>query len=239
MNILCIGNSFSVDATKYLHQIARSDNFELDITDLYIGGCPLDLHFRNMLSEKDAYCLDINGNITSFKVSLKEALINRNWDYITIQQVSHNSPRYETFQPYLDRVIAYVRELCPKAKIVIHETWAYEQGSKRLTEELGYSDQKEMYNDVHNSYMKAAEAVNADKYIPSGTLFQKLLENGIEKVHRDSFHATLGLGRFALGLLWYKVLTGNSIDNITFNDLDEAATAEEIAIAKKCVNELV
>ena len=238
MNILCIGNSFSVDATRYLHQIARADKFDLQITDLYIGGCPLDLHFRNMLSEKEAYQLDINGTLTDFRVSLKEALLNKPWDYITIQQASYFSPNYETYQPYIDKVIEYVRTLCPKAKIVIHETWAYEQGSQRLTEELGYSDQKEMYNDIHASYAKAAEAVNADLIIPSGTLFQKLLENGYEKVHRDTFHARLGAVRYALGLLWYKKLTGNSVDNIEFNDFDEEVTAEEITIAKKCVSEL-
>ena len=31
MRILCIGNSFSVDATRYLHQIARCDKTELEI----------------------------------------------------------------------------------------------------------------------------------------------------------------------------------------------------------------
>ena len=239
MNILCIGNSFSVDATRYLHQIARALNEKIEITDLYIGGCPLELHFRNMHSGKPAYQLDINGTLSSFRVSLKEALLNKHWDYITIQQVSHQSPRYETYQPYLEKVIEYVRELCPKSKIVIHETWAYAQESPRLTEELGYTDHKDMYNDLHNAYAQAAKDIDAHMVIPSGTLIQKLLENGIEKVHRDGFHATLGLGRFALGLLWFKALTGKPIDDIEFNDFDEEVTPEEIAIAKKSVNQVL
>ena len=101
MNILAIGNSFSQDATRYLHRIARSDGFDLKVTNLYIGGCSLERHFRNMLSEDKAYGLESNGEITGFFVSLKEALLNRNWDYITIQQASHFSPDYNTYHPVM------------------------------------------------------------------------------------------------------------------------------------------
>lgn len=102
MNILSIGNSFSCDAQRYLHRIARADGVELDTFNLFIGGCPLSLHYQNMLREDRAYALEMNGRDTGFKVSLKEALLNREWDVITIQQVSHQSPYYETYQPYLN-----------------------------------------------------------------------------------------------------------------------------------------
>ena len=74
--------------------------------------------------------------------------------------------------------------------------------------------------------------------IPSGELFQALIEEGIEKIHRDTYHATYGLGRYALGLLWYKVLTENDITNNNFCDFDEEVSKEEIEIAKKCVNKV-
>ncbi|MDD6308286.1 MAG: DUF4886 domain-containing protein [Clostridia bacterium] len=44
INILSIGNSFSQDAQKYLHQIAQADGFNLDAYNLFIGGCPLSRH---------------------------------------------------------------------------------------------------------------------------------------------------------------------------------------------------
>ena len=129
MNILSIGNSFSQDAQRYLHQIAKADGKVLKCYNLYIGGCPLSRHYRNMLSEQQEYTLEMNGVSTGFHVSLKEALLNRNWDIITVQQVSQQSPNYDTYQPYLDGLVEYVRLLVPKAKIAIHQTWAYEQGS--------------------------------------------------------------------------------------------------------------
>ena len=64
---------------------------------------------------------------------------------------------------------------------------------------------------------------------------EKLTKAGIEKVHRDTFHASLGLGRYAIGLLWYAELTDKGVEDVTFCDLDEAVTAEEIEIAKNAV----
>ena len=238
MNILSIGNSFSQDAQRYLHRIARADKVELNTFNLYIGGCPLSLHYQNILSEERRYTLEMNGSSTGFYVSLKEALLNRDWDIVTIQQVSAQSPYYDTYQPYLDKLAEYIRLFVPKAKIVVHQTWAYEQGSRRLHEELKYSDYKQMLCDIVKSYQQAAQDICADFVIPSGEVFGALLESGIEKVHRDTFHASIGLGRYALGLTWYRFLTGNDIAQNTFCDFDEKVTAEQIAVAKKCVLEV-
>ena len=235
MNILSIGNSFSQDAQRYLHRIAKADGFDLNTFNLYMGGCPLSLHYRNMISEERAYMLEMNGESTGFKVSLKDALLNRDWDVVTIQQVSSKSPYYETFQPYLDKIVEYVRLCVPKAKIAIHQTWAYEQDSHGLNVELGYNNHTDMFRDVKASYEKAAEEINADFVIPSGEVFQSLIESGIEKVHRDTFHASYGIGRYALGLLWYFILSGNDVKNNTFCDFDEEISEKEIIIAKECV----
>lgn len=239
MNILAIGNSFSEDATRYLHQIARSDKYDLTAVNLYIGGCPLSRHYRNMLSGEKAYSLMVNGHNTGFTVSLKEALLNRDWDYVVMQQVSHQSIRYETYQPYLNELSAYVRKCVPGAKQVIHQTWAYEQGSKRLCEELGYQEQKDMYRDLEIAYSRAFEDIGAHGIIPSGELFQKLLAAGVTKLHRDTFHASLGLGRYALALLWYKVFTGNSVADNDFCDFDEAVSKENIILVKEIVDQYV
>ena len=238
MNILSIGNSFSQDAQRYLHRIARADKVELNTFNLYIGGCPLSLHYQNILSEERRYTLEMNGSSTGFYVSLKEALLNREWDVVTVQQVSAQSPYYDTYQPYLDKLAEYIRLFVPKAKIVVHQTWAYEQGSRRLHEELKYSDYKQMLCDIVKSYQQAAQDICADFVIPSGEVFGALLESGIEKVHRDTFHASIGLGRYALGLTWYRFLTGNDIAQNSFCDFDEEVTAEQIAVAKKCVLEV-
>lgn len=239
MNILSIGNSFSKDASRYLSQIARANGDKINSANLFISGCSLRRHYANMFTEEKAYGLQYNGQLTGFTVTLKEALFNREWDIVTLQQVSCEAINYETFQPYLNELIKYVKVACPKAKIYFHQTWAYEEGSSKLINELGYSSYTQMLDDIKNASKKVLDETGVDGIIPSGELFDELLKSGIEKVHRDTFHASLGIGRYALALLWYKYFTGNDINDNSFNDFDEEVTDNEIATAKKCVNKLL
>lgn len=237
MRVLSISNSFGVDANRYLHQIARSAGVKLDICTLYIGGCPLELHYRNMLADKEAYDLYFNGFATGFKTSISEALLSGRWDVVSIQQASHFSPKPDSYTPYAEELCDYIRTCQPKAKILIHQTWAYEDGSVKL-ENMGYETAKAMFADIEKAYELCSETVEADGIIPCGKLMMTLLDKGIEKVHRDTFHASLGLGRFAQGLLWFKTLTGQSVADINYSDFDEEVPAEQIAIAKEVVEAL-
>ena len=232
MKLLCIGNSFSQDATRYLHQIAAAGGEEITAVNLYIGGCSLSRHYENMTGDKKEYSFEQNGEATGFFVTLKEALESNDWDAVTLQQVSQESPRFETYEPYLSALCGYVREKAPRAKILIHQTWAYEEGSERLCEEMGYRHQEDMFREAALAYEKAAQTIHADGIIPSGEAFQNLLAMGAQKIHRDTFHASLGLGRYTLGLLWYECLTGKNPEENGFITLDEPISADEIRMAK-------
>lgn len=238
MQVLSIGNSFSSDAQRYIYEIAKSRGEKVTTFNLFVPGCPLSTHYRNMLSKDRAYALEMNGRSTGFKVSMEEALLSRSWDVVTIQQVSSESTNFNNYTPYLEKLVEYVRLCVPKAKLYLHQTWAYEQDSQKLNGQMGYANYQDMLADIVHCNARALELVKADGLIPSGQVFAKMLENGIEKVHRDTYHAGWGLGRFALGLTWYKVLTGNSVLDVTFRDLDAEATQEELEIAKKCVMEV-
>ena len=95
-----------------------------------------------------------------------------------------------------------------------------------------------MFYDIERAYKKAADEINADFIIPSGEVFASLVSDGIGKIHRDTFHASFGLGRYALGLIWYKALTGNEIQHNSFSDFDEDISAEDVQKIKKCVDEV-
>lgn len=239
MNVLAIGNSFSQDATRYLHQIAETAGVTLHIANLYIGGCSLERHYRNMLSAERAYELQYNGQLTGFKVSLQEALLNRAWDVVTLQQASHYSMDPDTYFPYIADLYAFVKKCVPKAKILIHQTWAYEDGSDRLYNVAHFDTAADMFTAVESAYASASSQIGADGIIPSGKLFRSLLDHGINQIHRDTYHASYGLGRYALGLLWYHCLTGNSVSDNDFRHFDVPIPHEQIRIAKKCVDSLL
>lgn len=74
MKILSIGNSFSEDATAYLHKISEAGNSPIDVYNLYIGGCSLHMHACNIKSGEKKYRLEYNGIYTDRTVSVNESL---------------------------------------------------------------------------------------------------------------------------------------------------------------------
>lgn len=235
MNVLAIGNSFSMDAMRYLSQIARAQGEDLTAINLYIGGCPLEKHFRHMHLGAP-YSLQCNGSETGFPVTMDDALLNRPWDVITIQQASHFSGKKDSYTPYVFELVKHIRALCPKAKLYLHETWAYEEDSAMIKKHYPDMTSEDMYKNVVRCYREIEKEAGFDGLIPSGELMHALLENGVSRVHRDGYHLSLGLGRYAAGLLWFRMLTGKSVAENTYNDFDEPISDSEIALAKKLVD---
>lgn len=237
MKILCIGNSFSEDATTYLSRAAANQGIDIHTENLYIGGCSLEQHYNNMLNSSQNYELMINGENTHTFVSINEMLKKDNWDIVTVQQASHFSAFYESYQPYASELVKFIREKQPEAKVYIHQTWAYEEGSQRL-EENGFATRKEMFSKIKENYSLITKECGADGLIPSGQVFENMAAKGM-KCHRDTFHATYGAGRYALALTWIKALTGADISDNTFTDTDEPVSADEIIKIKEAVNEVL
>ena len=86
--------------------------------------------------------------------------------------------------------------------------------------------------------VRARKEIGAEAIIPSGELMELLYQNGATKIYRDSYHASLGLGRYAVGLLWFKLFTGNSVLNNGFSQLDEEVSESDLQIARRCADSL-
>ncbi len=237
--ILAISNSFGVDANRYFYGVCRTAGEDVKNVTLYIGGCSLARHYRNMLSEDAAYVLYVNGADTGFTVSLKEALLSDDWDIVTLQQASTYSGDYESYEPFLNELSAYVKKLAPKAKQYIHAIWAWSD-AKLAASTLKYTSSAEMYAADHAAYKKAAEAIDADGFIPATAAMEKLCSKIGDDTYRDGFHANLGAARYMLALVWYMTVFGkDNIDGVNFSDFDIPVTAEEKRIAEECAIEAV
>ena len=81
---------------------------------------------------------------------VKQALISDDWDVVTLQQASHFSVDKSTYSPYAEEVAKYVKKYCPNAKIYIHQTWAYENGSDRLLNVAHCSTSEEMFEKINS-----------------------------------------------------------------------------------------
>ena len=84
MKILFIGNSFSADLTRYMQDISDG---ELFIRNLYIGGCSLEMHVKNLKSGAPAYEYCENSQ-KLYMISIPDAVFAEAWDVISVQQVS-------------------------------------------------------------------------------------------------------------------------------------------------------
>ena len=235
MRILSIGNSFSVNAQKYLHTVANLSGSNIDCANLVIGGCPLVRHYQNMLSEEPAYGVNFNGIYTGFRMSLQQALLAQ-WDVVTLQQASIDSPNPDSYFPYVTELADLIRRYSPKAKIYIHETWAYSQEFTRF-ESMGCTDQRDMYEKLHAAYAHAAEAINANGILPCGSAFQRLLAKGATKLHSDTAHADPNLGCLTLSATWITALTGKDLRGMDWSALNADVTADEIRMAQEAAYE--
>lgn len=120
MKILALGNSFSEDCTAYLQPLTG-----LYVRNLYIGGCSLETHARNLDGNAAAYVLEADGTAADDRRhAAAEVIAGTDWDVVTVQQCSGLSGIYESYFPYLDTVLAHIRRLT-RADIVFNETWAY------------------------------------------------------------------------------------------------------------------
>ena len=239
MKILSIGNSFSDDAQRYLHDIAKNEGVEIETLNLCIGGCPLSSHAANVKSGDKAYFFHYNGDVLCDDlISLQDGIAMRDWDVVTLQQVSTLSFKEESFYPYIYELVNYVREKLPNAKIYIHQTWAYEHGSPRSFEVTDGKGSEFMLDGLRKAYRRAKSEIGADAIIPSGELMELLRMKGAKGIYRDTFHAGMGLGRYAIGLLWFKLFTGRSVLNNNYSTLDEITSDMDLKIARECAESL-
>lgn len=232
MKVLSIGNSFSQDAQRYLHGAAKADGNDIYCANLYIGGCPLLLHSKNLADNVPDYDFELLGHSGEDceKVSIQNALKKEKWDIITLQQASHESFDFKTYMPYISDIAKYIRETCD-AKILIHQTWGYETGSEKLAM-TGFKTFEEMFEKVKEAIFAAAKEINAAGIIPTGEAIYNLTEMGFSKTHRDGFHLDLGVGRYTAALVWYGVLTGADVKLNKFTDFDVPVSKEEAEIAR-------
>lgn len=247
MKILCIGNSFSVDVSTYVHQIAESAGKEIDIYVLYIGGCPIDLHYKNILSGEKAYEFYKNGSRTPLMwCSIQEGIAYQKWDYITFQQVSGKSVDAETFFPELPLLMNEVRKISP-GQFLLHKTWAYSKGFSHEKYGKNPMNQEKMAQDIDNAYEMVSSKINVPFIIPSGSAITNARKVFGDTLDRDGYHLN-ERGRTLTGMLLAYYFLGSDIDislfrpnGYSYDDVTPPINEEElpvlINIAKKTLDE--
>ncbi|MDF2537303.1 MAG: hypothetical protein K0S76_324 [Herbinix sp.] len=249
VKILAIGNSFSEDATHYLHQIAKADSIDTKVVNLYIGGCSVERHWHNIEQDAKQYLYLRDGFSTENYVSIKEALMEDDWDFVITQQASHDSGIQETYYPYIINLFQYMKEYAPKAELLLQQTWAYEIDSTHDCFVRYHHNQQEMYEKLCDAYHRAAKELSV-RLIPCGDVIQLvrtkdpfIYEKGGMSLCRDGFHMHYIYGRYLLAATWYSALFHKNImDNSYMPETilapGEKADPAALDVIKECVKQI-
>jgi hypothetical protein len=213
VKLLTIGNSFSNNATTYLTAIANSvPGCELSLTRADIGGCSLEKHAA-LIRECEA-----NPALKPYfkRYTLKELLQQKIYDVITIQQVSHQSFRAQSYQPHAAELLAFIRKHAPDAQVMIHQTWAYAPDCERLLKFDITRD--EMHAGLVECYNRLAQEAGIIRLLRSGEAFYRsYAENPQIDLWnaQDRFHAGEG-GCYLAGCVWFGTLFDISPERVDY-----------------------
>lgn len=244
IKVLAIGNSFSEDALEnYLYELADSKNIPIVIGNLYIGGSSLEQHVINANNDAANYSyrkIENGVKTTTGETSIEQGILDEDWDYISLQQVSGLSGQFETYEANLPVLLDYVKERAtnPQVQYILHQTWAYAQSSTHNDFPNYDSDQVTMYNAVVDAVRQASETYDIDIVVPSGTAIQNGRNTLIgDNFTRDGYHLDLAIGRYTAASTWFEVLTGMSVIGNTFAPASLNET--EVAIAQHAAHAAV
>lgn len=179
LNVLMIGNSFSICVGSFLPQMVRCfPGNTLKLTSCYIGGCSFETHWNNFVEagrnpEFSPYRITVWDSTTLkkpvFKGNVNDRLKNEKYDIVTIQQASRYSVDYESYQPFADNLIKEIKRYQPQAEIVIQQTWSY-RADARFLQENNISN-TEMYSSLEKAYRQLAKDYGF-RMIPTGLAVQ-------------------------------------------------------------------
>lgn len=236
LRVLAIGNSFSQDAVEqYLHELAEAAGKKILIGNLYIGGAPLSLHWENVQGNKDTYSyrkIAVDGNkTTTDKISILTALQNEHWDYISIQQASPLSGKFDTYIKPLTGIKHFLDSVNdPHVKYIWHQTWAYAPNSTHPGFANYEKNQQLMYKKIVDASSKAKKRFGFDLLIPSGTAIQNARTTFLgNNLTRDGYHLDLQIGRFIAACTWFESLFGEEAPTEIYHPEKVSSEAAEVA----------
>lgn len=175
IKVLTIGNSFADNSTQYLSELAASNDVTIKVGKANIGGSSMERHAGHLAAflkdpqDPDGSPYRDRSNADEDPYSLIEALKSDDWDFVTIQQLSRESFKPETHEPYASQLVNAIREYAPQAEILVHQTWAYRTDSPFFEDES--LSQQSMYERLTAAYDELAERYGL-RVIPVGDAFQ-------------------------------------------------------------------
>ena len=233
IRVLCIGNSFSWDAVEQeLVPLCDAKGIEVEVHNLYYGGCSLEQHATFLMKDTAAYshrvCTNAEGRVIRDTVSLKQALRDGQYDYISLQQASHDSGIKDSYEPWLTMLIDTVRAYQPQAQLCWMQTWAYSKDAKHPDYPRYHSNQREMWDSI----VACMPLITRHHLpvIPCGAAIQLARRTRLgDTMCRDGYHLNYSYGRYTAACVWYEWLTGKDVRYNRYRPSSMTRTQQRLA----------
>ena len=228
LDVLFIGNSFSIDTAALLPDILSSMGINtVNVYVLYKGGCSMKEHYEYFKNDKPVYELYVYNSRGSTRleksISIREAMRRNPYDVLVFQQYSLESGNYTTYEPYLSKIIQGHKLVSTSHRTVyaFNQTWAYASTHKQIGKT--YASQEAMWAQICESVKKMRNASGIDIIIPCGTAIQnarsvKALQTKNE-LTRDGTHLDEYMGRYVAACTFFESIIGPCMGRSIRDDL--------------------
>ena len=243
IRVLCIGNSFSWDAVEQeLVPLCDAKHIDVEIHNLYYGGCSLRQHAEFLIKDTAAYghrvCTNACPRIIKDTITLRQALKDGEYDFISLQQASHDSGIKSSYEPWLSMLIDTVRAYQPNAQLCWMQTWAYSRDAHHPAYILYQCNQQVMWDSIQSCTKYVQEILNQKskilnlkfEIIPCGLAIQNARATKLgDTMCRDGYHLNYTYGRYTAACVWYEIITGLDVRRNKYRNPDMTPSQRRLA----------
>ena len=214
LDVLFIGNSFSIDTSAALPELFRSMNISnVNVYVLYRGASSMKQHYESFKNEEKVYEFyrynQSGEQLLEKGVSIGDVMRRYAYDVVVFQQYSLESGDYNTYEPYLAKLIqAYnITKQAARTTFAFNETWAYASNYKNIAK---YKTPTTMWKNICTSVKKMKSDSGINIVIPCGTAVQNARNveqlNVDNELTRDGTHINLYAGRYLLACTFFETI---------------------------------
>ncbi|MCC8074353.1 MAG: DUF4886 domain-containing protein [Clostridiales bacterium] len=208
LKILVVGNSFSVDSSEFLYEVATDAGYQVLVGNLNRSSTPLADHWGFAKNDEAVYTYRKNGDgswetLAKKNATMSEALEDEDWDIILFQQQSYQAGVASTYRhgetSYVTQLADFAREHCSNEAVKIgwQMTWSLRECTERYYVKR-FTGELDLYEKICAAVQTEVEDIDAaDFIIATGTAIQNARSSYLgDTLDRDGKHLSYDLGRY-------------------------------------------
>lgn len=277
MRVFFVSNSTCYYFTDELYGLLTAAGYDdVRLCLAYYSGCPLEKHYNWLMEQKAGYqfrVVDKNGITMTPDFSLEQALSTENWDVISFDNNAASfgsgeaAKAIDIAEPYFGKLHEYMKKKFPDARLMWHEVWASEIGTKKASFEVNDKEKRTQIYQAKRDVMYHMMKEYGVEGVPTGDAWEKIRDlplfttplkgtdvdrftlcTRIQKGNiRDDFShdGDIGGGQYLNACVWFEIITGQSCVGNPFrpkyelDGKDLSLTEEKIQILQNTAHQAV